>query len=63
MRAEFLLKYKLGAHLNFIHKKKMRLLESTEKSVTIDKNGENVLSIEITEVVLVHGNVVGNSYQ
>ena len=49
--------------MNFIHKKKMRLLESTEKSVTIDKNGENVLSIEITEVVLVHGNVVGNSYQ
>ena len=63
MRAEFLLKHKLGAHLNFIDKKKMRLLESTAKSVTIDKNGENVLSIEITEVVLVHGNVVGNSYQ
>lgn len=63
MRVEFLLKYKLGAHLNFIHKKKMRLLESTGKRVTIDKNGENVLSIEITEVVLVHDNVVGNSYQ
>ena len=63
MRVEFLLKYKLGAHLNFIHKKKMRLLESTGKSVAIDKNGENVLSIEITEVVLVHDNVVGNSYQ
>ena len=28
-----------------------------------DKNGENVPHIEITEVVLVHCNIVNNDYQ
>ena len=41
----------------------MKLLESTENKITTDKNGENVLYIEITEVVLVHCNIVNNNYQ
>ena len=31
--------------------------------ITKDENGENVLYLEITEVVLIHCNVVNNSYQ
>ena len=41
----------------------MKLLESTENKITRDKNGENVLHLEITEVVLVHCDIVNNDYQ
>ena len=41
----------------------MKLLGSTENKITKDKNGENVSHLEITEVVLVHGNIVNNDYQ
>ena len=41
----------------------MKLLGSTKNKITKDKNDENVLNIEITEVVLVHCNIVNNDYQ
>ena len=41
----------------------MKLLGSTENEITKDKNGENVPHLEITEVVLVHCNIVNNDYQ
>ena len=41
----------------------MKLLGSTKNKLTKDKNGENVLHLEITEVVLVHCNIVNNDYQ
>ena len=41
----------------------MKLLGSTESKITKDKNGENVPHPEITEVVLVHCNMVNNDYQ
>ena len=41
----------------------MKLLESTKNKITEDKNGENVPHLEITEVVLVHCNMVNNDYQ
>ena len=41
----------------------MKLLESTKNKITKDKNGENVPHLEITEVVLVHCNIVNNDYQ
>ena len=41
----------------------MKLLGSTEKKITKDKNGENVPHLEITEVVSVHCNIVNNDYQ
>ena len=41
----------------------MKLLGSTENKITEDKNGENVSHLEITEVVLVHCNMVNNDYQ
>ena len=41
----------------------MKLLGSTENEITKNKNGENVLHLEITEVVLVHCNIANNDYQ
>ena len=36
----------------------MKLLGSAESKVTKNKNGENVPHLEITEVVLIHCNIV-----
>ena len=41
----------------------MKLLESTEKKITKDKNGKNLPHLEIAEVVLVHCNIHKNDYQ
>ena len=41
----------------------MKLLRSTKDSIDADKNGENVPRLENIEVVLVHFNLVNNSYQ
>ena len=41
----------------------MKLLGSTKSKITKDKNGENVPHLEITEVILVHCNIVNNNYQ
>ena len=41
----------------------LKLLESTKYKITKEKNGENILCLEITEVVLVHCNIVNNDYQ
>ena len=41
----------------------MKILGSNESSITKDKNGENVSHLEITGVVLIHGNIVNNDYQ
>ena len=40
----------------------MKLFGSTENKITQDKNSENVLHLEITEVILVHCNIVNNNY-
>ena len=41
----------------------MKLLGSTKSRINIDKNGENVPNLEITEVLLVNSNIVNNNYQ
>ena len=41
----------------------MKLLGSVKNKITKDENGENVLHLEITDVVLVHCNIVNNDYQ
>ena len=41
----------------------MKLLGITKNKITKDKNGENVLHLEITEVVLVHCDIINNDYQ
>ena len=56
-------KIKNGYSLELLTKETMKLLGSTENKITKDKNGENVPPFEITEVVLVHCNIVNNNYQ
>ena len=41
----------------------MKLLGSTKSKITKDKNGENVPHLGISEVLLVHCNIVNNDYQ
>ena len=41
----------------------MKLLGSTEKKINKNKSGENVPYLEITEIVLVHCNIVNNDYE
>ena len=40
-----------------------KLLESTKSKINKDKDGENVPHLEVTEVVLIHCNIVNNDYQ
>ena len=56
-------KIKDGYALKLLTKETMELLRSTGNKITKDKNGENVPHLEITEVVLVHCNMVNNDYQ
>ena len=56
-------KIKNGCSLELLTPQKTKLLGSTENKITKDKNGENILYLEITEVVLVHCNIVNNDYQ
>ena len=57
------LKLKKGYSLDLLTPETMKLLGSTENKIIKDKNGENVPHLEITEVVLVHCNIVNNDYQ
>ena len=41
----------------------MKLLGSTKSKITKDENDENVPYLQITEVALVHFNIVNNNYQ
>ena len=40
----------------------MKLPGSTKSKITKDKNGENVPHLEIADIILVHCNIVNNSY-
>ena len=54
---------KNGYSLELLTPETMKLLGSTENKITKDKNCENLPHFEITEVVLVHCNIVNNDYQ
>ena len=54
---------KNGYSLKILTSETIKLLGNTENKITKDKNGENVPHLEITEVVLVHCNIVNNDYQ
>ena len=56
-------KIKKGYTLELLTKDTMKLLGSTENKIAKNKNGENIPHLEITEVVLVHCNMVNNDYQ
>ena len=56
-------KIKTGYKLELLSKETMKLLGSSKDIIDSDKNSENVPSLENVEVVLVHCNLVNNSYQ
>ena len=56
-------KIKSGYKLELLSKETMKLLGSTKDIIDSDKNGENVPRLGNVEVVLVHCNLVNNSYQ
>ena len=58
-----LFKIKTGYKLELLSKETMKLLGSTKDIIDADKNSENLPRLENVEVVLVHCNLVNNSYQ
>ena len=56
-------KTKTGYYLNFSMPETMKLLGSTTSKVNKNEYGKNVSHLEITEVVLLHCNVVSKDYQ
>ena len=56
-------KIKSGYKLELLSKETMKLLGSTKDITDSDKNSENAPRLENVEVVLVHCNLVDNSYQ
>ena len=56
-------KIKSEYKLELLSKEKMRLLGSSSNSIDSDKNSELVPKLESVGLVLVHRNVVNNSYQ
>ena len=56
-------KIKTGYKLKLLSKEAMQLLGNTSNTIDADKDSENVPRLENVEVVLVHCNLVNNSYQ
>ena len=56
-------KIKTGYKLELLWKETMKLFGSTKDTNDADKNSVNVPRLENVEVVLVHCNLVNNSYQ
>ena len=54
---------KNGYYLEHLIPKTMKLLRSTKSKITEDKNDKNVPHLQIVELVLIHCNIVDNSYQ
>ena len=55
-------KIKKGYYHELLTPGTMKLLGSTKSNKAKDKNSKNVFYLEIIEVVLIHCNVVNNSY-
>ena len=56
-------KTKTRYYLELLTTEKLKLLGRTENKITKNRNSENVSHLKITEVVLVHCNIVNNNYQ
>ena len=56
-------KIKTGYKVELLSKETMKLLGSTKDTTDADKNSENVPKLENVDLVLVHCNLVNNSYQ
>ena len=56
-------KVKTGYKLELLSRETIKLLGSTSNIIDADKNSENIPRLKNVEVVLVHCNLVNNSYQ
>ena len=56
-------KIKTGYYLELLTPETMKLLGSTENKITKDENDENIPHLKITELILVHCNIVNNDCQ
>ena len=56
-------KIKTGYYLKILTPETMKLLGSTKSKINKDENGENVPRLQITDVVLIHCDIVNNDYQ
>ena len=56
-------KTKTGYYLELLKLETVKLLESTKSKITKDEEGESMPRWEITEVVLIHCNIINNDYQ
>ena len=56
-------KTKNGYSLELLTPQTIKLLGNTENKTTKDKSGEDVPHLKVTEVVLVHCDIVTNDYQ
>ena len=56
-------KIKTEYYLEHVTPETMKLFESTKSKTSKNKNAENVPHLKITEVALVHCNIVNNNYQ
>ena len=56
-------KIKTGYYLELLTPETVKLLGNTKNKIAKDKNGESIPHFEITEVVLVHCNIVNNDYR
>ena len=54
------IKIKIGYYLEFLMTETMKLLGSSKSKTTKDEHGKNVPHLEITEVILIHCNIVNS---
>ena len=50
-------------YLELLTSETMKLLKSFKSQITKDEHGENVPCLSVTEVLLIHCNIVNNGYQ
>ena len=56
-------KIKTGHYLELSTPETMKLLKNTENKITKNKNVTGLPHLEVTQVILVHCNIVNNDYQ
>ena len=56
-------KIKTGYYLQLLTPGTMKLLGSTRSKITRNENCENMSHLEITELLLIHCNIVNKDYQ
>ena len=63
IKTKITVRIKSGYYLELLTPETMELLGSTKSKITKGENIENVPHLEITDLVLVHWNIVNNDYQ